>query len=192
MIKIERGHLKSFVWNIQMYLVMYFDIRSDRGTEYSNRLLGEICTLLDIKQEISTAYHHQTVGSIERNHRTLSEYIRIDVANMEQWDEYIQYSAYCYNTSKHAAFNNTYSPYELFYGKSPRELNEICTETIEPVYNVDNYAKELKFKLQIAHNQAKQFLERNKEISKKFYDKKMNKIDIQIGDEIKIEIEPRN
>lgn len=51
--------------------------RSDRGIEYKNQVMQELCTLLDINHDISTAYHHQTVGTIERNHRTLNEYIRI-------------------------------------------------------------------------------------------------------------------
>lgn len=168
------------------------NIRTDRGTEYNNKLMSEICKLLNIKHDLSTAYHHQSVGSIERNHRTLNEYIRIYVTNIEMWDEYIQYYTYCYNTSKHSAFNNIYSPYELVYGRGPIELSKIFRGEIEPVYNIENYATELKYKLQLAHEQAQQFIKKNKEINKKYYDRKINRIKIEIGDNIKVEKEPRN
>lgn len=168
------------------------NIRTDRGTEFTSKIFRELCLLLDIKHNTSTAYHHETVGTIERNHRTLNEYIRIYVTNMNEWDKYIQYFTYCYNTSKHSAFNNKYSPYELIFGKNPREFHEIMQNEIQPIYNIDNYVIELKFKLQIAHNQAKTFVEKNKIISKKFYDRKTNVLDTKIGDTVKIKIEPRN
>ena len=40
-------------------------IRSDLGTEFKNQIFNEVCKLCDI----ITANHHETVGSIERNHR---------------------------------------------------------------------------------------------------------------------------
>lgn len=183
---------KAIFENVILIFGPIINIRTDRGTEYNNNIMKQLFLLLDIKHNMSTAYHHETVGSIERNHRTLNEYIRIYVTNMNQWDEYVQYFTYCYNTAKHSAFNNKYSPYELIFGKNPREFNEILNGHIDPIYNFDSYVSELKFKLQTAHNQAKTFVEKNKQISKKYYDRKTNRLEIQIGDQIKIEKEPRN
>lgn len=67
---------------------------------------------------------------------------------MNIWDEYIQYFSYCYNTSKHSAFDNKYSSYELIFGKNPREFNEILKNAVESIYNIDSYLSELKYKLQ--------------------------------------------
>lgn len=52
------------------------ELRSDMGTEYRNELVSELCKLMAIKQSMSTPHHHQTVGTIERNHRVFNEYIR--------------------------------------------------------------------------------------------------------------------
>lgn len=41
---------------------------TDRGTEYKNELIVELCKLMRIKHNISTAYHHESVGPVERNH----------------------------------------------------------------------------------------------------------------------------
>lgn len=183
---------KAIFENVILIYGPITNIRTDRGTEYTSKIFGELCKLLDIKHNTSTAYHHETVGTIERNHRTLNEYIRIYVSNINEWNNYIQYFTYCYNTAKHSAFDNKYSPYELIFGKNPREFHELLKNGIEPIYNIDNYINELKFKLQIAHNQAKSFVEKNKIISKKYYDRKTNTLDLKIGDTIKIEIEPRH
>lgn len=190
--KSAKSVARAIFENVILHFGPVLNIRTDRGTEYNNKLFSEMCELLKIKHDMSTAYHHQTVETIERNHRTLNEYIRLYVTNIEQWDEYIHYYTYCYNTSKHAAFNNVYSPYELVFGRKPREMSNIFTNIIDPVYNIDNYINELKFKLQIAHDQAKQFVDKNKLISKRFYDRKINEIDIEIGNKIKINKEPRN
>lgn len=168
------------------------NIRTDKGTEYNNKLLKELCEIIKINHNLSTAYHHETLGTIERNHRTLNEYIRIYVTNIEEWDEYVKYYSYCYNVAKHSALNDVYSPYELVFGKSPREFDEILKNRIEPVYNIENYVNELKYKLQIAHEQAKAFIEKNKMINKSYYDKKQNEINVKIGEKIKIEKQPRN
>lgn len=106
---------------------------------------------------------------------------------MNTWE----YFTYCYNTAKDSAFDN-HSPYELIFGKTPREFNEIVNGRIDPIYNLYSDLSELKFELQVAHNQAKTFIEKNKMISKKYYDRKKNSSNVKIGDLIKIEREPRN
>lgn len=49
---------------------------TDLGTEYRNEVMKELCELMKIDHEFSTAYRHQILGSIERNHRVLNEYVR--------------------------------------------------------------------------------------------------------------------
>lgn len=52
------------------------EILTDCGTEYMNALLKELCELFRIKHSNSVPYHHETLGSIERNHRVYNEYLR--------------------------------------------------------------------------------------------------------------------
>lgn len=65
-------------------------LRSDKGTEYENTLMKELCDLMKTNQKFSTAYHHQSVGSIERNHRFFNEYIRAFVKDITEWDVYLR------------------------------------------------------------------------------------------------------
>ena len=42
-------------------------IKSDMGTEFNNELFLELCKIFEIDLNSSTAYHHQTIGTEERN-----------------------------------------------------------------------------------------------------------------------------
>lgn len=81
-------------------------LKSDRGTEFNNELLKEVCNLLNINQKFSAPYHHQSIGSIERNHRVLNEYLLKFVDDYE-WDKWIPYYTFAYNTTPHV--NSNYS-----------------------------------------------------------------------------------
>ena len=48
-------------------------LKSDRGTEFQNEILEEVCNLLKFNEKFSAPYHHQTIGSLERNQRVLNE-----------------------------------------------------------------------------------------------------------------------
>lgn len=169
------------------------ELRSDMGTEYRNELVSELCKLMAIKQSMSTPHHHQTVGTIERNHRVFNEYIRSYISeHLENWDIYIHYFTFCYNISKHATFENRYSPYELVYGRSVNLPHELLSGRIDPLYNVEDFAKESRFILQTAHKMTAQLLDKMKLRNKTYNDKKAKPLDIKLGDKILLEIQPYN
>lgn len=64
------------------------------------------------------------------------------------------------------------------------------TEKIDPLYNVDNYAKEARYRLQKAHHEARKLLLKSKQSNKLYYDKNSNNIDIKINDQVYIETQP--
>jgi hypothetical protein len=61
------------------------------------------------------AFHPESQGSIERSHRVLAEYLRHYVKeDQTNWDEWVPFAAYAYNTSEHSATG--YTPFELVFG----------------------------------------------------------------------------
>jgi transposase InsO family protein len=63
------------------------EIRTDMGTEYINETLTELNKLFDINHMMSTPYRPQTVGTVERNHRVLNEYLRMYINDyIIDWD----------------------------------------------------------------------------------------------------------
>jgi hypothetical protein len=94
------------------------------------------------------------------------------------WDEWIPYAVYVYNTTVHA--NTAHTPFELVYGfksKVPSALRE--NPNVQ--YNYENYLTELKGRLQSAHEFARTKLISSKERSKEYYDKSSEKFEVQIG-----------
>lgn len=168
-------------------------IKTDRGREYENELIKELCTLLKIQHQTSTAYHHQTVGMIERCHRTMNEYLRVYLEGMlDEWDVYAKYFAFSYNANKHSSTNEVHSPYELVFAKNLTMPHEILNGDIEPVYNTENYVKEAKFRLQSAHKQASETIDKFKAKTKILYDKGSKPLNIKEGDLVKVVVEPYN
>lgn len=125
-------------------------ILTDCGTEYVNSLMKKICSLMHVNHTTPTPYHHETVGPIERTHRVLNEYLRSYInENLNNWDEFINYFAFYYNFTPHSSFQFKYSPFELVFGRNPSSHESLLNIQIEPLYNIDNYAKQFKFQLQV-------------------------------------------
>ena len=52
-------------------------IVSDRGTQFVGGVWKQLCKLLGIERQLSTAYHHQTDGAMERANSTVETYLGI-------------------------------------------------------------------------------------------------------------------
>jgi len=82
-----------------------------------------------------------------------------------------------------------YCTYELIFGILPRQFvdfNKI--DRVEPLYNVEDYSKEIKFRLETAYNRARLMLEKAKAYRKQNYDKKTSDFKFKKGDKVT----PRN
>lgn len=167
-------------------------ILTDCGREYVNEVMDEMCSLLKMSQLKSTAYHHQTLGSIERTHRVFNEYLRAYLESNPDWEENMKYFKFCYNMTPHSTFLHAYSPFELTFGKRPTPFEFTENQTIDPLYNYDNYAKEIRFRLQTAHKQAMELIEKSKLRNKQYYDKMAKPNDFKVSDKILIIDETRH
>lgn len=178
---------------VEKFILIYgkfIELKSDQGTEYKNEILTQICKLLQIKQTFSTAYHPQTIGSLERNHRCLNEYLRSFVnEHQTDWDDWLQYYAFVYNTTPHS--DHGFTPYELVFGLKAKLPHETLTDKIDPVYNIDLYSQELRYKLQKSHQIANQKLVQQKNIRKESNDSSANPLLIQTGDIVFLKNENR-
>lgn len=167
------------------------EIRTDHGTDDINETISELCKLMRVEHKFSTPYRHETVGSIERNHSFFNQYIRSYISNMEDWDIYLRYFNFLYNTSTHASFNDKFSPFELVFSRRPNMPFDL-DNCVEPIYNIDNYVREAKYRLQTAHAVARGLLNRMKLNNKMYYDRNAKELKLQIGDKIYVENRPYN
>lgn len=182
---------KAIFENFILVYGLMKEIRTDCGTEYKNKLNDEICEMCQIKHNFTVPYRHESVGTVERNHRFFNQYFRAFIENTSQWEEYLNYFTFCYNTSPHSSFNDKYSPYQLVFNKDPNIPEDLIRE-ISPIYNIDNFAREAKYRLQVAHEEARKLLIKSKEANKRLYDKRSREVNLSIGDEVYIETLPYN
>lgn len=167
------------------------ELLSDRGSEYVNSILDHLCQLLNIERKTSTSYHHRTLGTVERSHRTLNEYLRSYVNDgRTDWDDWLAYFTYCYNTTPSVAIKD-YCPYQLIFGKTPNIYEFLNSGMIDPVYNVEDYHSEVKYRLQLAHQRSRKYLNDAKTQRKIFYDNTARPQHINVGDLVLMKIHER-
>ena len=161
-------------------------IATDRGSEFMSSTIAEVCKLFKIEKICSTAYHHQSIGSLENAHKNLGSFLRIHCDRDKQsWSYWLPYWCFSFNTTVHT--ETKYQPFELVFGR-------ICTipvtlSSIEPMYNPENYCNELRYRLQVAHRDARNHLILSKCNRKLSYDKNINPIVYKKDDLILIKSE---
>lgn len=155
-------------------------IKTDQGTEYKG-VFDEICKLLNINHTCSTAYHPQTIGALERNHRCLNEYLRIfSNESKSDWDEWIPHYCFSYNTTPSA--DHEYTPFELIFGRKCNDIQFLATQKIDPLYNHDSYNHELRYRLQITHSKVLQKIVKSKTLRTNRMNENIKTTPINIGD----------
>lgn len=165
-------------------------LKSDRGSELCNQIIDNICETLKVERKISTPYHHETIGGLERNHRELNAYLRSFVnEELNDWDDWSQYFAFAYNTTPNSY--HSYTPYELLFGVKHTDLRELSKD-ISPIYNVDDYAKVVKYHLQFSLQRAKTYLEQYKSKRQLFSTHKNNPLELKVNDKIYLKNEARH
>lgn len=183
---IAKALVNDFLLTYGSFLVL----RSDQGTEYNNEIFEQICKTLQVKQKFSTAYHPQTIGSLERNHRCLNEYLRSFVnEHQSDWDDWLKFYAFNYNTTPHS--DHGFTPHELVFGTKAKLPQEIFEHGTEPVYNFDQYSKELKFKLQKSNEIARNRLITQKIKRTESAENDINPIQLNINETVYLKIENR-
>jgi hypothetical protein len=141
---------------------------SDRGKPFISRLAHEVYKLLDIHKLNTSAYHPQTNGVVERFNSTLAAMLAMYVSiDQRDWDKYIPYCVYAYNTSRHEI--NKFSPYYLLFGREPTLPVDVMSRTDDELFtNGTDYARSIIRRMRVAHRLAEK---NQREIHQKYADK---------------------
>jgi hypothetical protein len=102
---------------------------SDRDTRFTARFTRELCRILDIKQNISTAYHPQTDGQSERSNQWVEQFLRIYAnGTQDDWSDWLPIAQYTHN----AWTNDTTgkAPFEYIMGYIPRAHQALRTSDV--------------------------------------------------------------
>ena len=93
-------------------------ILTDRGTHFNNNMVDQLLKKFKIKHLLSTPYHPQTNGLVERFNRTLCESLAKLSDKTNDWDLFIAPVLFAYRTTKHSI--TKIEPFFMVYGRSTR------------------------------------------------------------------------
>jgi hypothetical protein len=92
------------------------EVISDRGSQFSASFTEALWKLLRVKRSLSTAYHPQSNGQVERVNRVIEEYMRHYVRpGHKDWDRYLSMAELAINNTFQESIQS--SPAEIVYGE---------------------------------------------------------------------------
>jgi hypothetical protein len=152
---------EAFVKNIILIYGIPNEIVTDQGSNFMGDVFKRICKLFKIEKINTTAYHPESNGSLERTHKTLTNYLRCFCnSKTDDWDEWLPFACFTYNTTPHSV--TKYTPYEVLFGKLanvPGKLQKMP----QPIYNYDDIVLSIKQRMQTCQQLARERLIKFKE-----------------------------
>src|SRR2546421_2877010 len=118
-------------------------IISDRGKHFDNKMVELLTKKFEIKHNLSTSYHPQTNGLVERFNKTLCESLA-KLQEDKQWDDKIPSVLFAYRNKTHSSTKT--KPFYLVYGREANFIEE-ATQTTE---RLNEIIEELPFQRNIA------------------------------------------
>ena len=102
---------------VKSYVDMEFlwKFNTDQGRNFDSKLIKEMSQLFGIQKTRATPLHPQPNGQVERQNRTILEYLSKYITNNQQdWDRWVSLYLLAYRSSVHATTGVT--PAEMYTG----------------------------------------------------------------------------
>ena len=161
-------------------------IQSDQGSNFTSRIFNQIMKELGIQHTMSSAYHPQSQGALERYHQTLKNMMRCYCMDHEKdWDEGIPLLLFA--TREVTQESLGFSPFDLVYGHSVRGPLKLLKEQWlqdEITTDVLSHVSAFRERLQSARETARENLEKAQSEMKTWYDRNTVQREFQVGDKV--------
>ena len=163
------------------------EILTDRGTNFTSKLLAELYRLLQVKAVRTSPYHPQTDSLVERFNRTLKNMLRKTVTDEgKDWDRLLPYVLFAYREVPQSSTG--FSPSELLYGRAVRGPLDVLRESWEGEKQSDesvvSYILSVQEKLAKMSELVGENATRAKAQQKKWYDQNARSREFQPGEQI--------
>ncbi len=162
------------------------EILTDRGTNFTSKLLKQVYHLLGIRGLKTTLYHPETDGLVERFNQTLVQMLRKFVCDTgSDWDQWLPYILFAYREVPQASTG--FSPFQLIYGHDVRGPLSLLKESWEQssqivsTVNVIDYVLQMRKKLEKMTKLAAENLQESQRRQKCWYDRKSKQRSFEVG-----------
>jgi len=136
-------------------------LHSDRGVQFTSKLLAAVCKLLKIKQIFTTPYHPQGNGKIERAHRTAGEFlVHFCCRGQGDWDLMLPFALMAHNSSPNRTTGQTPSMMMMIKEiEMPWESITYPEEAVNFDYDIaglpaDQFVQQMQARLAMVHSAA--------------------------------------
>ncbi len=153
---------------------------SDQGSNLTSDYCHHIYRRFGIEHRRTSGYHPRTNGQNECLNKVIGVALAIMASRRKEWDKWVPYVMYAYNTSKH--HSSKQSPYRLLYGKEPRlDIEERLgfTKLIDGKNETRDKVLENLIKIR---ETAKENIKKIQEINKQYVDKRRVNVVFKPGD----------
>ena len=162
------------------------ELQSDRGTNFTSRNFKEKMQQLGIKHVLSSPYHPESQGILERFHGTLKSTLGKFAHNHpDQWDEDIPFVLFALRSAPNESLG--FSPYELVYGHNVRgPLDVLKDQWEEGARNINLLEHVMQFKERLRNVLAwtRDNLDHAQVDMKERFDRKAKKRNFDVGDAV--------
>ncbi|CAF4174508.1 unnamed protein product, partial [Rotaria sordida] len=154
-------------------------ILTDQGSHFNNYLMQAITKDIGINRILSTPFHPQTNGTIERFNATIkTQLCKLQGLNRNNWDQYLPPTIYAYNIGQYRT--TKYSPYQLLYGKHPTLPFSQPQSMLQFIRSNDYYNQFRRYRSFIIQ-QVRKNIQQQQQLSKKRSDQHRQNIQYEIG-----------
>lgn len=119
----------------------------------------------------------------------MGEYLKQYVSKEKEWDEWLEFATFSYNTCVHEG--TKYTPYELVFGKVARVPTNEPLHDLDRLATYDNYIIDLVKRLTNIRKLAYENLVVSKHKSKEYYDRKIKPTNFVEGDNVYLQKGPK-
>ena len=166
-------------------------VLTDQGTNFTSKLMKDVCRLVSSKKLQTTTYRPQTDGLVERFNKTLVQCLSAYVnEHKKDWDESIPYVLSAYHTSIHESTG--FTPFELVYNRDPRQPLDSKLAHAEVQYtDPKDYRTQLLHGLRKVREIAKNNILKAQEKQKRLYDLHAHAVKFNVGDQVLLKVRPK-
>ena len=163
---IKSKNMVEIAWILFLFISMFGppkEFLSDRGKEFLNELIRNLCSMFEINKRTTSAYNPRCNGMTERLNQTLMSALKKEAYdNPTNWDKFLPHIMLAYNSRIHTS--TKFSPYELLFG---RKMNSVgsweCNPNEDEELALLRRSAELKVLFEKTIVEAKQNIEKSQQ-----------------------------
>lgn len=163
-------------------------VQSDQGSNFLSKLFTQVLKTLGIEHKVSSAYHPQSQGALERWHQTLKSMLRkYCMDTNKDWDEGVPFVLFAIRETVQESLK--FSPAELVFGHTVRGPLRVLKEQMMSTAccgsrSVLDHVSNVRQRLHDACKLAREALGTTQKTMKSRYDKRAVLRSLEPGDQV--------